>query len=129
MRGSIYQTKPNLLAAQYRRREREINDEVSQRLQDYEWAIKKHGLETVVGHLESIIDPRFLAPTAGLAGIVGLFGEPLWGALAAGCTLLGRVSLKLASYLLAREDLARKVNPEVSYVYQVKSTLAKSLPK
>ncbi|MCX6539248.1 MAG: hypothetical protein NT151_10010 [Acidobacteria bacterium] len=100
--------------------QREVEDEVGCRLEEYEWALKKHGIETLLGHIESVLDPRFLAPTVGLGGIVGLFGEPLWGALSAGAVLLGRASLKVASYFLTREDIARRTNPEVSYVYQAK---------
>lgn len=96
----------------------EIEDEICLRIEDYEWALRKHGVEPLIGHIESVIDPKFLAPVAWVGGMFTLFGQPVWGTVGAGS--LGRVCVKPASCLLARQDFERRINPEISYVYELK---------
>ena len=55
--------------------ESQLEDEIAVRLDDYEWAIKKHGLKLVAGSINALLDPKFLtsaaAVTAGASVLAG----------------------------------------------------------
>jgi hypothetical protein len=38
-----------------------ISDEIACRLDRYEWALKKHGIQTVTGTIATTLDSKFLA--------------------------------------------------------------------
>lgn len=99
-----------------------ITDEVALRLEQYEWALRKHGIATVVGALSSTINPKSLvAPsTAGLAVNV-IAGMPNWSLITAGGVLVGQAALSMASVLLVDRRDVEMAHREVAYVQEVKT--------
>jgi len=87
-----------------------VEDDISIRLKDYEQALKKHGIKTVVGEVSEVI--------AG-GGLIGL-ADPKLGFLTAGALVAGKVIVKVAKILLDFDDVERGQNSEISWVYEVK---------
>lgn len=97
-----------------------VTDEISKRLELYEWSLQKHGIKTLVGSLNHTLNPKSLISTssAGIAVNV-IVGKPLWSLLAAGGLLLGQVALSVATALVERRDI-KMAHREISYVQQLK---------
>lgn len=98
-----------------------VADEIATRLERYEWALRKHGVETVTGALERTINPDMIAG----ASVVGatlqlLMNQPVWALLASGGLVLGGAALSLSRVALARKDIAMN-HREIAYVHQVKT--------
>lgn len=106
-----------------------ITDEVAQRLERYEWALRKHGIETVVGGLSSMINPKSLVATSTAGLAVNLIaGMPVWSLLSAGGVLVGHAALSIATAVLERRDV-EMVHREVAYVQEIKTRLVASGPE
>ncbi|MCX5643754.1 MAG: hypothetical protein NTZ17_03575 [Phycisphaerae bacterium] len=93
-----------------------IEDEISQRLEDYEHALKKHGIRTVIGTIEEALDGKYILGAGGFA----LVGHPILAALVAGLLVAGKVTVKLLQTSLKYDDVERGVNSEISWVHEVK---------
>jgi hypothetical protein len=96
-----------------------IRDTIALRLDDYEWAIKKHGLATAVGTATDVLDPKFLAGVASVAGGIALGGAALWAAVAAGGALIGKTALSLTTRRLELHDRVR--SSEVAVIHELKA--------
>lgn len=93
-----------------------LEDEISERLEDYEWALKKHGIKTVLGTIDEALDGKYLIGAGGLA----LAGHPILGLLGAGLLIGSKVGVKLKQTKLDFDDVERGLNSEISWVYEVK---------
>lgn len=97
-----------------------IVDEILIRLERYEWALRKHGVQTVTGVLSTTFDPKFLVGTSATSTAIDFITkEPIWSLLAAGALLVGRASLSLTKVLLKREDI-KHTHSEIIYVHEIK---------
>lgn len=96
-----------------------IEDEVAIRLEDYGWAIRKHGLSTTIGLISSTMDSKSLI--AGAAAAVGgaAAGEPLIGMIGGSALLGGRVVLRIAKEALGVREARRGPHSEVAFVHEV----------
>lgn len=97
--------------------EQHASDLIYQKLEDYRWAIRKHGLRTAVEAISSFVSlSAVVPPAAGLAAnAVGL--STLEGALAGGALAAAGAAAWIAKRLLDLEDIKRGVNREVAYLY------------
>ncbi len=93
-----------------------IEDEISQRLEDYERALKKHGIKTVIGTIEEALDGKYILG----AGAFALVGHPILAVLATGLLVAGKIAVKLLRTSRAYDDVERGVNSEISWVHEVK---------
>jgi hypothetical protein len=98
-----------------------ITDEINQRLERYEWSLRKHGIKTMIGGVSDTLNPKSLigSSTAGIA-INLIAGKPIWSLLTAGGLLVGRTAVSLAIALVERRDIAMN-HREIAYVQQLKS--------
>ena len=101
----------------------EAKNIISQRLEDYEWAIKKHGLETKIGTFKCVIDSKFITALATGGGIAGLLGGPVWAALTGSLITLSKISLYIAERKLDFEDIKRK--NEIALIYEIRKEFGK----
>lgn len=104
----------------------QIADEIGISISNYEWAVKKHGIKTVIGSIHAALDPKFLAGAGAAVGGVSLSGDPLLAALAGGAIFLGKISLSVASALVDIVDTKRASNPEVAYIIELKKNVKKA---
>jgi hypothetical protein len=105
-----------------------VTDALATRLEDYEWALKKHGIETVTGSLSDLLDVRFLpaasAITAGFAVAAGSF----WAAIGATGLTLGKAALSITTRLVDLKDRERGQNSEVAFIHELKK-ISKESPR
>jgi len=88
-----------------------VEDEICIRLEDYEKALKKHGIKTVVGEVSEVL--------AG-GGLIAALSEPKYGLLTAGALTIGKLAIKIAKVLLDYDDVEKGPNSEISWVYEVR---------
>lgn len=100
-----------------------IADEVSERLERYEWSLRKHGIERIIGALTTTLDAQNLlgASSVGVA-VQMISNSPLWSMCAGGGLLVGRAVLSLTTALIERNEL-KLAQREISYVAEVKRQL------
>lgn len=89
-----------------------IEDDIALKLEDYEQALSKHGIKTVLGTIEEALDGKYLLG----AGAFALAGHPILGA----GLVIGKVAVRLGQTLLDFDDMERGANSEISWVYEVK---------
>ncbi len=93
-----------------------VEDEISHRLEDYEWALKKHGIKCVLGTIEEALDGKYILGASGFA----LAGHPVLGALTVGLLVAGKMTVKLLQVRLDYDDVEQGANSEISWVYEAK---------
>lgn len=97
----------------------QARDVLEKRIDEYEWAIQKHGLETAIGFVDEFVDPKTLIAAATGAGLGQYLEGPIMAALAGGLVLAGKLVLFAAKRRLANETL-RQYNKEndVALLYE-----------
>lgn len=87
----------------------EAEGKIGTLVSDYEWSLKKHGIETLTGSVAMLYDAGFLKQLAGIsAAAAAITANPIIAALLAGTFTAGKVSLHLAERRLQRLDFARR---------------------
>ncbi|MGD0596611.1 MAG: hypothetical protein ABSA64_03690 [Sedimentisphaerales bacterium] len=102
-----------------------IEDDIAQKLEDYGSTLKKHGIKTVIGTIEEVLDGKYLLGTSGVIGSFSLAGYPGLGILAGAGLMIGKMAVKLGNTWIDYDDTERGVNSEISWVYEVKEKLKK----
>jgi hypothetical protein len=99
-------------------------DIISQKLEAYEWAIKKHGLKTVTGAFSSILSNKTLIAIASGASLATLLSGSVWSALIGGGLIAcSRSLIWIAERQIDFEDVKRGENSEVALFYTMKRFL------
>lgn len=96
-----------------------IQDEIANRLEDYEATVRKHGLETRIGILESIIDSKTLLGGSAAVASLSYAADPKWALIGGGAVLVGNVAVTIARKLLNTADVLRVTQPEIAFVAEV----------
>lgn len=102
-----------------------IIDEINIRLEDYQWAIRKHGFSMITGTLSSILNTKTLFGAASAYGACSFALHDLLAIFAGGAVLVGKASVHMAEELLKLENIKRTTNPEVAFVRYARSNLKK----
>ena len=90
-----------------------VEDEIAIKLENYEHALEKHGIKSVVGAFKDLLyDNLGLFGAAGLAAA----GFPYL----AGGIVVGKVGVKLAEARLDLDDVKRGDNSEIAAIYEIK---------
>jgi hypothetical protein len=98
-----------------------IADEIARRLSDYDWAIRKHGLQAAAGALTALIDPRFLA-SAGVAVAGATLVNHLSAVFAATSLAVAQVGLSVVRSLIDLNEAKRAAAAEIAFVIEVRDT-------
>ncbi|MCI5129947.1 MAG: hypothetical protein D3904_00100 [Candidatus Electrothrix sp. EH2] len=101
----------------------QAEDIIGRLLDDYEWALKKHGLSTVIGSLSTLTSSKTLTKVASVGGVATYFSEPLLGILASGILLASEVTIQVGKYKLEKEDIVRSNIPDIAIVYDIRKML------
>lgn len=96
-----------------------IRDEIAQRLEDYRWSLRKHGIETVLGSISSLIDPAFLSASTIVVAATELVGNATWAALSGAALGLGRLALSVCSQTIGYVDKKRSSSREIAFVHEL----------
>jgi len=92
----------------------EAKDKIEQKVADYEWALKKHGVKTVTGALTAVLDSKFLGSVAGAAGVGALMGGSVWGAITGSALMLSKVSVWIVERRMELLDIQHGSDSEVA---------------
>jgi hypothetical protein len=103
----------------------QILDEVAVRLNDYEWALRKHGIATVIGSIEQAFDPKFIAAVSVGATALSL-SSGLDALLAAAGTFVAKAAIEIAKRLINIRDIEHGPTAEVAFIHAAKSSIAKA---
>ncbi len=98
----------------------EATDIIGKKLDDYEWAIKKHSLLTIKSALSQVLELNKAGATLAMAGAAGVVGGPIWSAIAAGLVVTSQVALSLIERKIELEDIKRGEHAEVALIYDAR---------
>ena len=98
-------------------------DIIGQKIDDYQWAVKRHGFQTSLGAFKAIFDWKESKLTVAASAFAALTGGPIWAALAGGLGIAAQVGALLAERRLAAQDTIRGPNREVAILYDIQERL------
>jgi len=104
-----------------------VHDELEQRLDDYQEAMRRHGIKTVLGTAAEILDPKiFAAAAAGGAALASV--NPLLALGAGSGLVLGNAVLKVTQHLVNFQEQRANLRKEIGYVLEVRAGLRRHGP-
>lgn len=101
-----------------------IADEMSERLENYEAALRKHGIQTALGSLAALIDPGFLAAASVAVSAAAVSGGGIFAAITAGGLALARGAISVISKRIDLRDEVRKTS-EIAFIHELKEKMAR----
>jgi len=103
-----------------------VEDAIAIKLEDYRWALRKHGIRTFLGAISATLDPKYLLGTSAVAASMGLLtSQPLWALLTQGGLMVGKACVSLARAGLDFDEVRRGHNSEVAFVYEAQKRINK----
>lgn len=93
---------------------------IEQKLQDYQWALKKHGLKTITGGLSTLLEWETPAVAAAAGALASVVGGPIWAALAGGVAVAGKITVWVAERRIDHKDAVRGPHREVALLYDLR---------
>jgi len=101
--------------------ERHATDIIAQRIEDYRWSIRKHGLETVTGAFASLWDwKQSVALAAGVGAAATLSGAVI-ASLMAGIAVTSGVGAYFAQRKISEIDVSRGEGREVAILVDIQN--------
>lgn len=100
-----------------------VADRIAIKLEDYEWALKKHGIKTITGCFSRILDPRFIAASSAAVAGLALAGDQFLAAIGGLGLLAGKTAISITKTALDIIDRRRGKDSEVAFVYDMKKKL------
>jgi hypothetical protein len=97
----------------------EATDLIGLKLDDYEWALRKHGLKSVIGTISEVLDSKTIAAATAAGGLMAVFSQPLWALLTAGSLIMSKVAVSVAERSIEAEDLRRGENAAIATIYEI----------
>lgn len=94
-------------------------DLIGQKIDDYRYAIKRHGLQTSLGAFKTIFDWKESKLSLAATGFAAATGGPLWAALAGGISVALQVAAWVTERRLDAKDIVRGANREVAILYDM----------
>jgi len=101
--------------------EQQATDLIAQKLDDYRWSIKKHGLATSIETISSLVSLSAIVPPMGGLAADAMQLDPVLGAIAGGSLAVTGATAWVAKRLLNLEDIKRGKNREIAYLYDIQS--------
>lgn len=98
-----------------------VRDELTIRLADYDIALKKHGVKTVLGTLTSLVDSRALLGGSAAIASLSYAIDREWALVAGGAILVGRAAVSVAKALIDGQEARAQNHPEVAFVAELRS--------
>lgn len=102
----------------------QATDMIEQCIDDYHWAIKKHGIHTVIGTLKAVIQPDHLVTASVASFIAGLMAGTVGATVTAGLTISAHAALELTNFLVQRKEIARGSYSECALIYEIRRQFA-----
>ena len=106
--------------------EQHATDLIAQRIEDYRWAIKKHGLQTVTGALTNLWDWKQSITLAASVGAAATIGSAAIAALVAGLSITSGVGAFFAQRKLSKLDVEHGPGREVAVLVDIQDRFGDS---
>jgi hypothetical protein len=100
-------------------------DIIGQKIENYRWAIKKHGFQTSIGAIKQLFDWKESAVTMAVAGATGMFAGPVWGSIAAGMTVAAQVGTWVGERRLSSREILRGPDREIAILFDAQERFGK----
>jgi hypothetical protein len=101
-----------------------IADEISERMEDYQRAVRKHGLRTVLGALSSIIDSKVLLGGGAAVASISYASNAIGGLIAGGAVLAASAAIHVSRALIDLDETRYGLHPEIAFVAEVEARTA-----
>ncbi len=97
----------------------EATDIIGKKIEDYQWALRKHGIQTKIGVIREVLEIDGKLPLAVCLGVAATAATgPIIGALTAGLVIASKLTVYLAERQIEYEDLRRGPNSEIAYLVE-----------
>jgi len=101
----------------------EATDIIAAKIDNYEWALKKHGMETLKGALTMLLDYKNAGISASaITGGTVLAGS-LGGAIAGGLVIAGQTTAWLMERHIQKKEIIRGNDKEIAFIYDINNKL------
>ena len=95
-------------------------DVIGKKIDDYIWALKKHGLRTSSGLLTFLLDPKRVSSSTLVAAATAVASDSaVISALASGITIIGQTCVWLSDRKIEKRDLERGHGSEVAVICDI----------
>ncbi len=92
-------------------------DIIGQKIENYRWAIKKHGFQTSLGALNQLFDWKESGLALAAGGVGGVFGGPVGAGIASGLVIVAKIGAFLCERKLASSEILRGPDRAVAILY------------
>lgn len=96
-----------------------IADEIAERIEAYERALKKFGVETAIGSIRTVLQPEYLKGLGAASAALALAGGPSWAVLGAMAIVVGEVAVSVLTRAVDLSEL-RHQHAEIALVTELK---------
>ena len=100
-------------------------DVIGQKVDDYEWGLKKHGFKAITGTISQVFAWKEAMVSAMITAAVAKALGPLWAAIAGGVMVTSQIGTHIAEQLIDREDAKRGKDREVAIIHEIKKRFGK----
>ncbi|MEA2465378.1 MAG: hypothetical protein QOJ98_3125 [Acidobacteriota bacterium] len=97
-----------------------IADELAIRLEDYEWSLRKHGIATVTGTLEHLLDAKFLGAGSAVVAALGLTAGGATAAFVGGTFIAGKMIVEITHAAVELIDKRRQAVGPIAFVHELR---------
>jgi hypothetical protein len=97
-----------------------VTDAIGTRLEDYNWSLRKHGIQTLTGAVSDLLNPRFIAAAGPIVGGTWFAAGTGLAELAAGIIAIGKIGVSVTNRLVDLADRKRGQGSEVAFVHELK---------
>jgi hypothetical protein len=98
----------------------EATDIVGAKLEDYEWALRKHGLRSVLGAISEVLDSKTIAAATAAGGLLAVLSQSAWALLTSGALVISKVAVYVAERKIEAEDLRRGENTAIATIHEIR---------
>jgi len=99
--------------------EQHATDLIAQRIEDYRWAIKKHGLRTIIGAVSNLWDWKKSLTLAAGVGTAATVGSGALAALVGGLAITSGIGAYFAERRISEKDTRRGAGREVAILIDI----------
>jgi hypothetical protein len=96
-----------------------VTDALGNRLEDYQRSLKKHGIATLLGTLQDLLDPKFLMALSSAGAVSGAVGGAEWAAAISATAVVGKTVVSVTQKYLDIDDSKRGLGSEVAFIHDV----------
>ncbi|MHB9139314.1 MAG: hypothetical protein ACYC4Q_07925 [Victivallaceae bacterium] len=86
---------------------------IGKRLEEYQWALKKHGLQTFTGEIKTLLNLKNSGALFGGTMVANYIGGDVWAALTSVLSITGYVTSRIIEIKTNIEALQKESYPEV----------------